>query len=98
MSDIQPIFNAIITSRKKPSKKESYLLDRKLAAVLKKGAGKNAPFRFEIGDEVEDFMFYSPALYVGKVIKLYRENGHNRVMTDNKNKPWHREQDLRRVK
>jgi hypothetical protein len=99
MKETPSIYLHQLVSSKPPSEQEKDLLERKLKATLIRGKGKNELFRLEIGDEVEDFGSYVKgyAKPVGKVVKLYRENGHNKVETDSKEKCWFRECDLRRI-
>jgi len=59
-----------------------------------KCAGNNQPFRIAVGDQVEDFFGHTPARPVGKVLELYRENGHNKILTTS---GAFRECDLRRI-
>jgi len=74
---------------------ESSRLDRMIATSIKESAGKNEPFRLQVGDKVEDFATTTPGRPVGTVEELYRENGHNRAMTE---QGFFREQDLRVIK
>ena len=64
------------------------MINRSLAA----GAGNNDAFRLSVGDRVEDFIRHTPASDAGTVEAVYRENGHNKVTTNQGN---FRERDLR---
>jgi len=82
----------IIINTPKPSPEMSNLLSRKLELILQQSAGKSVPFRLSIGDRVEDFYTFTPAVFVGTVSELYRENGHNKIATE---QGFFREKDLR---
>jgi len=79
---------------KKPTTEERLDAVRTLTLLERLDKGKSKPFRLAVGDKVEDFFVFTPAEPVGTVKELYRENGHNRVATEN---GYFREQDLRRM-
>jgi len=94
MNDGPQVTLAALAPTKPLNKFERNFLGNKMRKELEAGAGKNVPFRLSVGDKVEDFFMYTPPLFVGTVSDLYRENGHNRVETE---QGFHREQDLRKV-
>lgn len=65
-------------------------LDNKIAKSLKAGQGKNQAYRLKIGDRVLDTTTQSKHI----VQELYRENGHNKVMSTTR---FHRERDLIKI-